>query len=729
MKRKGFTLIELLAVIVILAVIALIATPMIMNYIEDARDGALKATARNIIDTGEKMYAKELLDNPNETPVISFDELEYQGEQMEQGTIEFDEQGLASIAIFHQNKCIYKNPTDKDVILDKTLDETECLQKLGEILIQGVTLDKTSLIMSVGGSEILKATIIPETTTQDKTLIWESSNPEVATVTNGVVQAVGLGKTTITVKTLNGKTATCEVTTEIAITGVSLNQTTLNLNPGGTATLVATITPEDASMDKTLTWESSNPEVATVTDGIVTAVGEGNATITVKTTNGHTATCEVTVKKPTLIDNIINQPTTPGEGFQDQGNGNYIYKGKKGTGGTNWLWFGGHLWRIMKVNTNNNRLSLITSYPVTVLTWGSEQVYPKENCIEEGTCTTLETSDVGQWLNDEFLSSLSDETQSMLLPMTYTRKVYNGSSVVNEEISDVKVRLLTYQEYNDFTDSRDDYLNIVDLWWLADIKSSSTVDSIYVTGNQMHSEPSELIGVRPVIKISDFDKFEGNGTLTDPYVLETTKATTTNEMEVGTYVSIPMKNGGNYLARVVKHDQGGTKVVLNGVYGVNIFCDDCLIPNVFSDTIEIYTETLTEFKNTLDSKYFDSSKRNFDITHYDSLKHELQEEKYFNGNIGLLSYGEMLSGNDLDLSLSTTKTFVDSSKILNPDLSETFWHINTETTAPVYYVDGSAGILFVKMPTAENGVRPTWYITNTSIVGGNGTASDPYRLK
>ena len=50
MKKKGFTLIELLAVIVILAVIALIATPLVLNTVNDAKDGALKATTRTIID-------------------------------------------------------------------------------------------------------------------------------------------------------------------------------------------------------------------------------------------------------------------------------------------------------------------------------------------------------------------------------------------------------------------------------------------------------------------------------------------------------------------------------------------------------------------------------------------------------------------------------------------------------------------------------------------------------
>ena len=83
------------------------------------------------------------------------------------------------------------------------------------------------------------------------------------------------------------------------VTGVSLDKTNLNLNVGVEATLTPTITPDNAT-DKSVTWESSAPGVATVdTNGKVTAVAEGTATITVTTADGgKTATCEVTVTQP-----------------------------------------------------------------------------------------------------------------------------------------------------------------------------------------------------------------------------------------------------------------------------------------------------------------------------------------------------------------------------------------------------------------------------------------------
>ena len=80
-----------------------------------------------------------------------------------------------------------------------------------------------------------------------------------------------------------------------SVTGVSLDQSTLSVDVGATATLVATVIPEDAG-DPSVSWSSSDDAVATVADGVVTGVAEGTATITVTTTDGSfTADCAVTV--------------------------------------------------------------------------------------------------------------------------------------------------------------------------------------------------------------------------------------------------------------------------------------------------------------------------------------------------------------------------------------------------------------------------------------------------
>ena len=174
------------------------------------------------------------------------------------------------------------------------------------VAVTGVTLNKTELALEVEGSETLIATVTPTNAT-NKNVTWESDDEDVATVASGVVTAVGEGTATITVKTVDGeKTATCAVTVTkagpdtVSVTGVTLDKDTLDLVFGGadadaTASLTATVVPAEAT-NKNVTWESSNEDVATVANGVVTAVGEGTATITVKTVDGaFEAECEVTV--------------------------------------------------------------------------------------------------------------------------------------------------------------------------------------------------------------------------------------------------------------------------------------------------------------------------------------------------------------------------------------------------------------------------------------------------
>ena len=177
------------------------------------------------------------------------------------------------------------------------------------ISVTGVTLNKTALNLVTGASESLVATISPSNAT-NKNVEWTSSNTNVATVdTTGKVKAISTGSAIITVKTKDGaKVATCNVTVKnpvISVTGVTLNKTALNLVTGASESLVATISPSNAT-NKDVEWTSSNTNVATVdTTGKVTGVSSGSATITVKTKDGtKVATCNVTVKNPIAINDI-----------------------------------------------------------------------------------------------------------------------------------------------------------------------------------------------------------------------------------------------------------------------------------------------------------------------------------------------------------------------------------------------------------------------------------------
>ena len=183
--------------------------------------------------------------------------------------------------------------------------------------VEKVSLNKSATTLTEGESETLTATITPSNATGDKTVKWSSSNEAVATVdSNGKVTAKKAGTAVITATSSNGKTAGCTVTVkqkEIAITGISLNKSTTSLTEGESETLTATITPSNATGDKTVKWSSSNEAVATVdSNGKVTAKKAGTAVITATSSNGKTAGCTVTVKqKEIAITGIsLNKSTT-----------------------------------------------------------------------------------------------------------------------------------------------------------------------------------------------------------------------------------------------------------------------------------------------------------------------------------------------------------------------------------------------------------------------------------
>jgi len=173
-----------------------------------------------------------------------------------------------------------------------------------------VALDKSILNIKKGETTTLTATV--ETSDESTPEInWSSSDKDVATVdSTGKVTAVAGGTAIITAKA-GSKKATCEVTVTSAVEGVSLDQTTLTLEKEGTATLVPTIAPADAT-NKKITWSSDNKKVATVDEmGKVTAVAGGTAIITVTTEDGaKTATCTVTVINPVKSISLNKTSTT-----------------------------------------------------------------------------------------------------------------------------------------------------------------------------------------------------------------------------------------------------------------------------------------------------------------------------------------------------------------------------------------------------------------------------------
>ena len=144
----------------------------------------------------------------------------------------------------------------------------------------------------------LSATILPDYA-HNKTVIWSSSDKSIASVTSkGLVYGGKDGTVTITATAKGDPNvkAVCRVRVgSVVPSEIILDKKEAQIIEGGSFTLKATVLPEDAS-DKSIKWTSSAPTVATVNNGVVTALKSGTATITAETVSGKkTDSCTVTV--------------------------------------------------------------------------------------------------------------------------------------------------------------------------------------------------------------------------------------------------------------------------------------------------------------------------------------------------------------------------------------------------------------------------------------------------
>ncbi len=195
----------------------------------------------------------------------------------------------------------------------------KCTVSVGERTVETVSLNYDKKSMYVGDVFALNAVVLPEDAVDSK-VTWDSSDYTVAAVnSSGVVTAKGIGSCTITAKA-GGVTDSCKVTVtreEVSVDSVSLSMVTdamMVMYVGDTMVLSANVYPSNAD-DASLSWQSSNSSVASVTSlGKVTAVAEGEATITV-TAGEKTDSYRVSVKE--REESKGSEPTPTPESGQD----------------------------------------------------------------------------------------------------------------------------------------------------------------------------------------------------------------------------------------------------------------------------------------------------------------------------------------------------------------------------------------------------------------------------
>jgi uncharacterized protein YjdB len=175
-----------------------------------------------------------------------------------------------------------------------TLSETKPVTAL-----TGLSFQNPTPTVSIGNTLALSPVVSPSGAPRPG-FEWTSNNPAAVTVSDtGVVRGVAKGSSLITAYATDGSglSASCTVTAVKPVSSVTLNQASAKLTSvGQTVTLQTTVLPTDAS-DKGVNWSTSSAAVATVSGGVVTAKGDGTATLTAtaKDGSGKYASCVVTV--------------------------------------------------------------------------------------------------------------------------------------------------------------------------------------------------------------------------------------------------------------------------------------------------------------------------------------------------------------------------------------------------------------------------------------------------
>lgn len=194
--------------------------------------------------------------------------------------------------------------------IKNTNKEAVCVVTVAPVEANSITLNKSDLSIKAGETSTLTYVIDPVNTTY-KDVEWSSDNVNIAAVSDGIITAVAPGTANIKVKIKNSsKEAICHVViTPVAVTGVLLDQTNIQITNGTSTQLIPTVAPITAS-NKVLIWSSSNTNIASVSGGLVTAKSAGEVDVTVKTKDGSfTASCHVKVL-PIAVNGIsLNKAT------------------------------------------------------------------------------------------------------------------------------------------------------------------------------------------------------------------------------------------------------------------------------------------------------------------------------------------------------------------------------------------------------------------------------------
>lgn len=201
----------------------------------------------------------------------------------------------------------------------------------GEKKLESISLSVDKLI-PINETKEVRVEFKPESVKEEIT--WSSSNEEIASVSNGIITAKGIGNATITATTTSGIKDQVNIEVYQKVESLTLDKSNVEFYVGDTSQVNATITPEEATY-KDITWTSSNNSVASVENGLITAKSTGETTITATTKDGVSQKCNVVVKEKPIEfsgsgDKIISNVNIPKGTYKavmsNNGRSNFIVK-------------------------------------------------------------------------------------------------------------------------------------------------------------------------------------------------------------------------------------------------------------------------------------------------------------------------------------------------------------------------------------------------------------------
>lgn len=258
--------------------------------------GAKFASSEKKVYTGETFqYVPEQL-----TPAYANDDLEYSSSNEKICTVDAASGEVTAVA---EGECEIRVASKEN---GETLDSYTVHVK--KVTVKNISFAEEEVTMKLKeATKKLNLIFDPVNAETDEGLTWESSDPQIVTVKDGVVTAVRTGTATI-VATIQGKTAFCTVHVVNPLEGIQMSEDNVDLKKGKWHQLSVTCTPEDTTDDTRITWSCSDNKVVFVTsDGTIQGLRPGTATVTA-TIGSFTATCKVTVTAP--LESIQVSPVT-----------------------------------------------------------------------------------------------------------------------------------------------------------------------------------------------------------------------------------------------------------------------------------------------------------------------------------------------------------------------------------------------------------------------------------